>query len=94
MHWAEAGPGDDVGQVGVRLLAVGEVQVSLRQVNHLRLPHRQRANGAGSLRRQLVLHREHMDHHCLRGGGGHVTMTTAANIPLSYFCNIPLATSG
>lgn len=46
MHWAEAGLRDDVAQVGVRMFSVGEVQLSLSDVNNLRLLHGQRANAA------------------------------------------------
>jgi len=65
MQWAEAGLRDDVGQVCVWMLSVDEVEVSLGNVNHLRLHHRQRVNTAGDLSRQLVLHRENVDHHRL-----------------------------
>lgn len=70
MQWAEAGLCDDVGQVCVWMLSVGEVEVSLSDVNHLRLLHRQRAGAAGNLHRQLVFHRENMDHHRLDPQGG------------------------
>lgn len=71
MQRAKAGLGDDVGQVGVWLLSVCEVEVTLRDVNHLRLLHLQRADAAGNFHRQLVLHRENVHHHRLetRGGG-------------------------
>lgn len=65
MQRAEAGLRDAVGQVCVWLLSVSEVQLSLGDVNHLGLLHRQSADGAGHLGRQLVLHREHVDHHRL-----------------------------
>lgn len=65
MHRAEAGRCDDVGQVCVRMLSVSEVEVSLGDVNHLRLLHRQRANAARHFQRQLVLHRENMEDHRL-----------------------------
>lgn len=51
MHWAEAGLGDDVGQVGVGMLSVCEVEVSLSQIHHVRLLHHQRANAARNLHR-------------------------------------------
>lgn len=70
MQWAEAGLRDDVGQVSVWMLSVSEVEVSLSDVNHLRLLHRQRANAARNLHGQLVLHREHVDHHRLDPQGG------------------------
>lgn len=72
MQWAEAGLRDDVGQVCVWMLSVGEVEMSLGDVNHLRLLHCQRAHAAGDFHRQLVLHWENMDHHSLdpqRGDG-------------------------
>lgn len=65
MQWAEAGLRDDIGQVCVWVLSVSEVEVSLSDVNHLRLLHRQRADTAGHFHRQLVLHREDVDHHRL-----------------------------
>lgn len=72
MQRVDAGLCDDVAQVCVWMLTVGEVEVSLSDMNYLRLPNRQGANAAGDLHRQLVLHREHMDHHRLdpqRGKG-------------------------
>lgn len=65
MQWAEAGLCDDVGQVCVWVLSVSEVEVSLSDVNHLRLLHHQGAGAAGHFYRQLVLHREDVDHHRL-----------------------------
>lgn len=65
MQRAEAGLRDDVGQVCVWMLSVSEVEVSRGDVNHLRLLHRQRADAAGHFHRQLVLHRENLDHHGL-----------------------------
>ncbi len=65
MQWAEARLCDDIGHVCVWMFSVCEVEVSLSDVNHLRLLHRQRANAAGNFHRQLVLHRENLDHHRL-----------------------------
>lgn len=68
MHWAEAGLCDDVGQACIGMFSVSEVQVSLCDMNHVSLLHRQRANGTGNFCRQLVLHGEHVDHHRLEPG--------------------------
>lgn len=57
------------------MLAVREVELSLGDVNHLRLLNRQRADAAGSFHRQLVLHRENMDHHRLDPRGTGVSVT-------------------
>lgn len=65
---AEAGPGDGVGQVCVRGFWVSEVQVALSEVDDLGLLDRDRANDAGNLVRQLVLHWRDMNHHRLAGG--------------------------
>lgn len=82
MQLAEAGLGDDVGQVGVWMLSVCEVEVSLCDVNHLYLLHLQRANAAGNFHRQLVLHRENVDHHRLetRGGMGGLILQYAQSL--------------
>lgn len=65
MQWAEAGLCDDIGQVCVWVLGISEVKVSLGDVYHFRLLHRQSTGATGHIHRQLVLHRENMDHHRL-----------------------------
>lgn len=70
MHWAEAGLRDDIGEISIWVLLVYEMKVSLGDVNNFCLLNCQRANAAGNLHRQLVLHREHVNHHRLDTGGG------------------------
>lgn len=62
---AETGLRDEVHQVSVWVLRGLEVKVALCDVNKLCLFKCDGTDCAGDFHWQLVLHREHVDHHCL-----------------------------